>query len=68
MKKLLVRTRTVVGMTSLLSSSVTLAGHRNAAGTLLGEGGFGKNETIGLLVLAVVAVVVVIYLKQRKSK
>lgn len=44
------------------------AGKFQAAGTLLGEGGFGKNETIGLLVLAVVAVVVVIYLKQRKSK
>jgi len=68
MKKLLVRTRTVVGMTSLLFSSVTLASHANAAGSLLSEEGFGRNETIGLLVLVVVAVVVVVYLKQRQPK
>jgi hypothetical protein len=68
MKKLLVRSLTVFGMTSLLFSSVALATRSNAAGTLLSKGGLGRNETIGLLVLAVVAVVVVVYFKGRKSK
>ena len=68
MKKLLVRSLPLVGLAPLLFSSSALAGRMNAAGTLLSEGGFGKNETIGLLVLAVVAVVVVVYLKQRKAK
>jgi hypothetical protein len=68
MKKLLVRSLPVVGTTSLLFSSAAVAGRMNAAGTLLSEGGFGKNEVIGLIVGAFVAVVVVIYLKRRKSK
>ena len=68
MKKLLARSLPATGSALLLFSSAALAGRMNAAGTLLSEGGFGKNETIGLLVLAVVAVVVVVYLKQRKSK
>ena len=68
MKKLLVRSLPAIGSALLLFSNAALAGRMNAAGTLLSEGGIGKNETIWLLVLAVVAVVVVIYLKQRKSK
>ena len=68
MKKLLVRSLPVFGLTSLLFSSVAFATRSNAAGTLLSEGSFGKNETIGLLVLAVVAVGAVVYLKQRKAK
>ncbi len=68
MKKLLIRSLPVVGTTSLLFSSAAVAGRMNAAGTLLSEGGFGKNETIGLLVLAVVAVAVIVYLRQRQPK
>lgn len=68
MKRLLARSLPAIGSALLLFSNAALAGRMNTAGTLLSEGGFGKNETIGLLVLAVVAVVVVIYLKQRKSK
>ncbi len=68
MKKLLVRSLPVVGLAPLLFSSAAIAGRGGAAGTLLSEEGFGRNETIGLLVLAVVAVVVVVYLRQRQPK
>ncbi len=68
MKKLLVRSLPAVGLAPFLFPSTATAGRVGAAGTLLSEGGFGKNQTIGLVVLAVVAVVVVVYLKQRKAK
>ena len=38
----------------------------NAAGTLLGEEKLGTSQTVGLIVLAVIAVALVVYLRRRK--
>ncbi len=43
-----------------------LAGKFNAAGTLLGEEKLGTSQTVGLIVLAVIAVALVVYLRRRK--
>jgi len=68
MNKPLSRFLPALAVVTVLLSGAAAAGVENAAGTLLSEEGFGRNETIGLLVLAVVAVAVVVYLKGRKSK
>ncbi len=68
MNKPLSRFLPVLAVVTVIFPGAALAGHSIAAGTLLSEGGFGKSEAIGLLVGAFVAVVVVIYLKRRKSK
>jgi hypothetical protein len=56
---------TALAVSPVLYSGVALAGRGNAAGTLLGEEKLGTNETVGLIVLAVVAVAVVVYLRRR---
>ncbi len=51
----------------LLYSGVAIAGGQvPAAGTLLGEEKLGTSQTVGLIVLAVVAVALVVYLRRRK--
>lgn len=52
----------------LFVAQPAVAGLRNAAGTLLSEDGGGKTDLTVLIGLAVAAVVVVVYLKWRKSK
>ena len=66
MKKLLGRSLQTLAAMPLLYSGVALAGLDNAAGTLLGEEKLGTNETVGLIVLAAVAVALVVYLRRRK--
>jgi uncharacterized membrane protein YdjX (TVP38/TMEM64 family) len=65
MKTSVKRWLTALAVGPLLYSGVALAGIDNAAGTLLGEEKLGTNETVGLIVLAVVAVAVVVYLRRR---
>jgi hypothetical protein len=65
MTKLLIRSLPALAALALLQSGVAVAGRFNAAGTLLGEEKLGTNETVGLIVLAVVAVAVVVYLRRR---
>jgi hypothetical protein len=66
MKTSVKRSLTALAVGPLLYSGVALAGIDNAAGTLLGEEQLGTNETVGLIVLAAVAVAFVVYLKRRK--
>jgi hypothetical protein len=66
MKKLLGRSLPTLAAVPLLYSGVAVAGKFNAAGTLLGEEKLGTNETVGLIVLAVIAVALVVYLRRRK--
>jgi hypothetical protein len=65
MRRLLIRTLPALAALPLLHSGIAVAGRFNAAGTLLGEEKLGTNETVGLIVLAVVAVAVVVYLRRR---
>jgi hypothetical protein len=66
MRKLLFLSLPALAAVPLLYSGVALAGLDNAAGTLLGEEKLGTNETVGLIVLAVIAVAFVVYLRRRK--
>ena len=67
MKTSLKRSLTALAVGPLLYSGAALAGLANSAGTLLGEEKLGTDETIGpLIVLAVIAVALVVYLKRRK--
>ena len=66
MKKLLGRSLQTLAGGPLLYSGVALAGKFNAAGTLLGEEKLGTNEIVGLIILAVIAVALVVYLRRRK--
>jgi hypothetical protein len=66
MRKLLIRSLPTLAAVPLLYSGVAVAGKFNAAGTLLGEEKLGTNETVGLIVLAVIAVALVVYLRRRK--
>ena len=65
MTKLLIRSLPALAAVPLLYSGVALAGRVGAAGTLLGEEKLGTNETVGLIVLAAVAVAFVVYLRRR---
>jgi|GEM_PF-5333886 len=62
----LIRLFPALAVAPLLYSGVALAGTENTAGTLLSGEGFGTNETVGLIVLALVAVALVVYLRRRK--
>jgi len=67
MRTLLQRLLAVLAFCPLLYSGAALAGLANSAGTLLGEEKLGTDETIGpLIVLAVIAVALVVYLRRRK--
>ena len=67
MRKLLFRSLPALAVGPLLYSGVAIAGGRvPAAGTLLGEEKLGTSQTVGLIVLAVVAVALVVYLRRRK--
>jgi hypothetical protein len=67
MQTLLQRLLAALAFCSLLYSGAALAGLANSAGTLLGEEKLGTDETIGpLIVLAVIAVALVVYLRRRK--
>ena len=65
MRKLLFPSLPALAALALLHSGVAVAGRFNAAGTLLGEEKLGTNETVGLIVLAAVAVAFVVYLRRR---
>jgi len=66
MKTSLKRSLTALAVGPLLYPGAALAGLANSAGTLLGEEKLGTNETMGLIVLAAVAVALVVYLRRRK--
>ena len=67
MNKRLIRLLSAFAMAPLLYSGTALAGRiGSAAGTLLGEEKLGTSQTVGLIVLAVVAVAFVVYLRRRK--
>ena len=67
MKKLLARLLPSLAVGTLLYSGAALAGIKNAAGTMLGDGAGGMGEVAPVIVLVAVAAVV-IYLMRRKSK
>ena len=67
MKRSVKRRLTALAVGPLLYSGVAIAGGRvPAAGTLLGEEKLGTSQTVGLIVLVVVAVAFVVYLRRRK--
>jgi hypothetical protein len=61
-----IRLLPALAVAPLLYSGAALAGSGTPAGTLLGEAKLGTNETVGLIVLAAVAVALVVYLRRRK--
>lgn len=60
--------RPAIAVATLLVAQSAFAGMPNAAGTLLSEDGGDKTDLSLVIGLAVAAVVVVVYLKWRKSK
>ena len=67
MNKRLIRLLPARAVAPLLYSGAAIAGGRvPAAGTLLGEEKLGTSQTVGLIVLAVVAMALVVYLRRRK--